>query len=244
MKTNLTRTLSFAEEHLIVLLLAITLGLALLGCKGSPSETEPYITEPTQYRNATFPLAIGNQWAYVDSTLGSDPSHAETNLTVTSITQYKEEGVFGWWQLQYAAPYNLSYELMIVNDSIYERSPLNGLPNPRLEYLPARSLQDTAVFHNTEVFSGIPMIVRVYPYAGTFATPAGNFDSVFVYDIRNDDPNYSNDTLNYKFGWKKLLTYFRPHTGILGSDYFLSTGPDATYRLQEKSRLVYYSIIK
>jgi hypothetical protein len=200
-------------------------GLLLYSCKNNPTEPNLHIQTPTKYQNSTLPMFINNKWAYVDSNYNDHGSLIETFLDVQTISEYKIENNKDWWILNFD---NGSTEnIRIKNDSVYFQSKDIGLPNPQLEYLPSQSIKDTAKFNHILPYNNDTYYqVKVYRYKGKFETPAGSFDSVYVYESNQ-----------FSF---RVLEYFKPQIGLLGTDR-LSIYNNKLY---EKSRLIYYKLIK
>jgi hypothetical protein len=201
--------------------------LALLGslssCKEeatAPMPQLPAIVDwgvqgPRALEHFTLPLQGNNQWVYVDSSFNTATLRVET---VTHVAT--EDGIFRY-QMSNTEPFGVNVLFLFLyvrNDTVFCINP-NALHagGAGIMYLPGHSSQDTATF----LFPG-PVPMRVYPLGHTLATPAGVFDSVFVYDARA--------TIG-------LVQYFRPGVGVLETKL---VDPGDTSKVYVHSRLAYY----
>ncbi len=205
---------------------ALMLSLATLifatfisACNHEPTRPHVYYDDPGTYRNSTFPLFNGNKWVYIDSNYAvQQRSNAFVRLNIMSIVGYTEDNGLGSWEVnQSSLAQNINYT--IKDDTVYvnDSKRNSALLNPRIAFLPPAQIQDTIWI--TGPYSDTKS--KVYPLGHTYTTPAGTFDSVYVYEF--DVDYYGN----------KVLTYFRPSIGILcvespGSQY-VSRSVLATY---------------
>ena len=215
---------SFAITLNSCLILAAVVGISILhtSCENKPTAPTPHYDEPTSYRHSTLPLAVGNQWSFVDSSYWiSSPTNAAALIRLTSITSYTEENNSGMWCTSDSRGgpgprYSISGDTVFVDDS-----QLNGaLLNPRVAFLPPSAVHDTVTIAGPFPYT----ITKVYPLGHTLTTPAGTFDSVYVYELD-------------QFGTQ--LTYFRPSIGVI---FQVSHPTDSTYVL--KSVLASYVLVK
>lgn len=191
------RSTFWSSNHSLSMRAMILFASALVACFSNSCNREsnsvqPPETPPSEFRNATFPLAVGNQWAYADSVL-SEPTSA--TLLTNTISGYSS----GWWNVDISL--GGSFSLSSRNDTILFLSP--GAPQPWIQYIPNPPLGDTVVF-----WRGDSQPVRVYSLAQPVTTPAGTFDSCAVYET------YTAPHLN------RFLTYFRPRIGVIAWEVY------------------------
>ena len=185
---------------------ALSLGTLLIlvivsACNHEPTSPAP-VYDPGTYKTSTYPLFNGNQWVYVDSSYDSQQrSRAFVRLSLTSIVKYTEDNTQASWEINqsYIAG---DFTYAVENDTVYVNDwKRNGaLLNPRIAFLPSGAVQDTVLINGPYPDTK----TKVYPLGHTYTTPAGTFDSVFVYE------NNAN-----RIESEKTLTYFRPSVGIL-----------------------------
>jgi hypothetical protein len=200
------------------LLLMLVFFLSLSSCKKEPTAPYHYYADPGSYKHGTFPLATGNQWAYIDSNYTiTVPSNPFVRIRIASIVSYNEfDNEPTWKYTDINGQPNISYT--ISNDTVYVNdSPDNGaLLNPRIAFLPPTAIHDTVRIIGPYSWS----TTKIYSLGHTFTTPAGAFDSVYVYEVGNNGVT---------------LTYFRPEIGVLctawrsGDGSYLSTSTLVSY---------------
>ena len=98
-----------------------------------------------------------------------------------------------------------SGEYSVSNDTVYiEDEWVNSvLINPRIAFLPSYVIHDSAKVPGPWPSS----LTKVYPYNRDVITPAGTFDSVFVYEY------------DQELGLRNL-TYFRPGIGVISTEVY------------------------
>jgi len=171
------------------------------GCKHETVGPELY-SEPSQYRHAIFPLSTGNRWSYTDSM--SVQSYPPI-IYLGSITGYAGETEQGGWMVSNIRGQGSSGEYFIARDTVYAlyRSSDGHLLGPQIEFLPPSSILDTAFISGTYSWSK----TKVYPLGSIVSTPAGDFDSIYVYEFEN--PNGT-----------RIMTYFRPGIGVVMAETY------------------------
>ncbi len=105
-----------------------------------------------------------------------------------------------------------SGQYSISNDTVYLYTWFNGaLLNPRIAFLPVAVIADTATYVVPWPWSQ----TKVYSLGRSMATPAGNFDSVYVYEC---DLSFN----------ERYLTYFKPGVGVISTESYAPTLIDRT----------------
>jgi hypothetical protein len=199
MSTRSNAVISVHKTNLPPILLSAFVAIIIFSsCQKEPTAPYHYYPEPSEYRHSTFPLAVGNQWAYTDSNY-TLPSHSNAFArirlsSIASYTQVNNQAV--WMFTDINGKPDISYS--IANDTIYvDDSPTNGaLLNPRIAYLPASAIQDTVRITGPYSWT----VTKIYPLRHSLTTPAGTFDSVYVYEL---DLNVT------------TLTFYRPSIGVI-----------------------------
>ena len=180
------------SKRVLVLSIVTVVACFSNSCNRESNPAQPLETPPGELRNATFPLAVGNQWAYADSVL-SEPTSA--TLLTNTISGYAS----GWWNVDISL--GGSFSLSSRNDTILFLDP--GAPQPWIQYIPNPPLGDTVV-----IWRGGSLPVRVYSLDQPVTTPAGIFDSCAVYET------YTAPHLN------RFVTYFRPRIGAIAWEVY------------------------
>jgi hypothetical protein len=192
--------------------LIVAMFFILSSCKEQLTNPQ-YYPEPIEYRYSTFPLFTNNQWVYVDTNFSLDQSVFRADIYLSSINYYTGESNHGKWRFTTTdGVYNSSYVLYsISNDTIFIEDTWNNsqLLNPRIAFLPSSSIHDTVTIQGPYPST----ITKVYALNHSFATPAGIFDSVYVYSINVPDSNY---------------IYFRPGIGVIYEETIFNKKP--TYK--------------
>jgi hypothetical protein len=147
------------------------------GCKDTgTSITTP--AEPTEFRQALIPLAVGNQWTYVDSLFTGSTVSVDTYTVLVSSFRFESGKV--WWQLQERRPsstINL-VEIAARNDSIFSLQYNFQFPVSSLDYIPPPAT-DTLRFYS--LLGGDVVLQKSVWLNGVYAVPAGSFDSCAVF---------------------------------------------------------------
>ena len=145
-----------------------------------------------------------NQWAYVDSVYTL--LVPEGQLRIESIESYTGESEHGSWICNNINPFGTgSVKYSISNDTVFIDDGWTNpaVLNPRVAFLPSGVVHDTM---------NIPIPfsagLKVYPLGNDMLTPAGRFDSVYVYE--NDGGN-----------GERALTYFRSGVGVIFEEVYL-----------------------
>ncbi|MHB1049068.1 MAG: hypothetical protein ACYC09_03230 [Bacteroidota bacterium] len=163
-------------------LLSIVLSLLSSSCKENATEAIPYYEEKIFYSNTTMPLAVGNTWAYADSTFISftkDSMYIKTDLVVTKIVGYREINGIGRWQ--YGYDNNDAFcEYYVLNDTIYvhQLSPNGTFLKTRIAFLPSNNEISTRTFQGPYPNTS----TKVFRLTEDILTPAGTFKNIFVYE--------------------------------------------------------------
>lgn len=158
-------------------LYSIAILLVFGGCKSDISSVNP-TDEPMEFRQALFPLAVGNEWTYIDSLFTGDSVSIDTYTIVVSGFRFENGKV--WWQLQkrsHSSTFNL-VELTARNDSIFSLQYNFQNPVSSLEYIPP-STTDTLRFYS--LIGGDAIVQKTVWLNGKYVTPAGSFDSCAVF---------------------------------------------------------------
>ena len=198
-------------------LIIISFVLLINSCKNNPTEPSQYAAPPQYDVNGTMPLSINNYWTYVDSNMERD-NILITSKTTETITNFSRGDGMDWWTLSYDDGTELYFSN--VADFIYMKSGKIGIPNQEIEYIPPEEIKDTLLFYQAIPYNETPTRVKVYLYKGEFKTPAGTFDSVYVYD-------------SYELE-NRTIKYFKPKLGLLETDI---------YSYQDSSKIIYKSIL-
>jgi hypothetical protein len=151
--------------------------LPIGGCKenGASVTTPP---EPMEFRQALIPLAVGNEWTYVDSLFSGETVSVETYTVLVSSFRY--DNARAWWQLQErraSSTINLM-EIAARNDSIFSLQYNFQSPVSSLDYIPP-SPTDTLHFYS--LVGGDVIVTKTVWLNGTYSVPAGVFDSCAVF---------------------------------------------------------------
>lgn len=124
-------------------ILLFVLAAALLGACLDPEPDR----EPTQYRDAFFPMAVGNSWTYHDTLIVPDAS-GDTSLNDTlssvvrlEITRYRIDSTGAtWWTFATSSTFltpgalrSSAFELMQRGDTVYQR--LGGERAPSIAFI-------------------------------------------------------------------------------------------------------------
>lgn len=216
------RSLFWSSNHSLSVRVLVLSAVALVACFSNSCNHEsnpvqPPETPPSELRNATFPLALGNQWAYADSVL-SEPISA--TLLTNTISGYSS----GWWNVEISL--GGSFSLSSRNDTILFLSP--GAPQPWIQYIPNPPLGDTVLIWRGYSQSEL-LPVRVYSLGQPVITPAGTFDSCAVYE------SYTAPHLN------RLVTYFRPRIGVISWEIY---SLQDTLQVIQRTKLVFLRLSK
>jgi hypothetical protein len=187
-------------------------------CKHESNPIQPLETAPDEFRNSTFPLAIGNQWAYVDSFFNEPIGPI---LTTMEITAYAA----GWWNIDESP--GGSFGLKSRNDTILYVGPDES--SPTVKYIPNPSMGDTIVIKCSSY--GSPYPVRVYSLAHSVTTPAGTFDSCAAYEW-------------YLTPRVKYVNYFRPRTGLIAWETYITYEGEDTLRIYQRAKLVFVKLTR
>jgi len=163
-----------------LLLSSVVISVVVGGCKTrSTSVTIP--PEPTEYRQALIPLAVGNEWTYTDSLFSSDSVSVETYTLAVSGFRFENDKV--WWQLQERRPSSTIdlVEISARNDSIFSLQYNFHIPVSSLDYIPPPA---TDTLHFTSLLGGDVLLQKAVWLNGPYYVPAGIFDSCAVYFSR------------------------------------------------------------
>ena len=181
-----------------------------VSCEHNAVAPAVFHSQPSQYRHATFPLAVSNQWAYADTTFDfptSDP--LAERLIMASIDSYAGQTDHGGWNFSNIGGLQggPNGQYSISGDTVYAYQWYNGaFINPRIAFLPPAVIVDTVTFAGPWTWSK----TNVYSLGHNFVTPAGNFDSVYVYDCE----------LSYG---ERYVTYLRPGIGVICAEHYGNT---------------------
>jgi hypothetical protein len=223
-------TLAWSCVERITLFGAIIL---MTSCNHNSVAPPTYYPQPTIFRHSTFPLAISNQWVYADSSFEfGGPNPILVQLIMANIGDYSGRTDHGGWNFNnipglQGGP---TGQYSISNDTVYLYTWFNGaLLNPRIAFLPAAALTDTVTFIGPWTWSQ----TKAYALGHNMVTPAGNFDSVYVYECDPDNI-------------ERYLTYFRPGIGVICSETYSATslGSGSTAFLSDRSVLIAYDLVK
>jgi len=175
---------------------------------------------PRTLEQGTLPLQGENTWVYVDSIDGQ--AHVRE---VKVVHVALEDGIYRYQMTEtepagyILAPYDYVY---MRNDTVFLVNPNTWTQGtPVILYLPATPIADTVVLQRSTYW-----VTRVYSLGHNLTTPAGTFDSVYVYD----------DVFSPAGQHYPSVQYFRPGIGLLE----LSAGDTAGYSgIAVHSRLIY-----
>ncbi|HUI63659.1 MAG TPA: hypothetical protein VL126_02370 [Bacteroidota bacterium] len=231
-----TTLLSLSRSRLSVAWMLVLVGLANSCNERATPPVSPgpqiinFSQAPASYEQGTIPVQIGNQWVYVDSEAG----HSSLARIQEVIGIAFEDGVFRF-QLSHASAqttwifWGFQYNY-IRNDTVFFVNPNSWTSNRiGIEYLPSIG-NKVAVKYPASPLGSLDSTI-VYPLGHSLATPAGVFDSVYVYDTMFGV--YSSST---PLG-PRVLQYFRPGVGLL--DAKVVDPIDSSLVLVE-SRLIYF----
>lgn len=185
--------------------------LIIGGCKQDITSVNPPI-EPTEFRKALFPLAVGNKWTYTDSLFSGGSVSAETYTIVVSGFRFENGKV--WWQLlerRSSSTIDL-VELMARNDSIFSLQYNFQYPVSSLEYIPPPTTKDTLRFYS--LLGGDVIIQKSVWLNGPYVVPAGSFDSCAVFfsmatpggfiEVLKPKIGIIQKEINYERAWRKI----------------------------------------
>lgn len=145
------------------------------------SQAQLGIPEPTDYRNALYPFAVGNSWTYAESTVFLTGTRVDT--FERSIFHFQWENSQPQWIFDNAEVFTQH------GDSIFLIQPTRwpGKNVLTLEYLRPSS-KDTATFSSSTAGGDVAFIKTAVLLKDVFSTPCGEFDSciVFHYDVFDD----------------------------------------------------------
>jgi len=134
--------------------------------------------EPTEFRHAFYPMAVGNSWVYADTSQTlSGPVYS---VHTVRITGWHRDSLGVWWNFESNKQgTSISYELMEKNDSIFTLQygfTVDHHPFAALEYLYPHSA-DTTFY--TAFIGGDAMITKAAVIdLVTYRTPSGNYKGV------------------------------------------------------------------
>ena len=190
------------------------------GCKDNNNSVIP-IPEPTEFRQAFFPLAVGNTWNYTDSLFLGDSVSVETYTL--SVSSFRKENEKVWWQLEKRyALWTQHIEFTERNDSLFILESNFGNPVSSLEYIPP-SVSDTLVFFS--LFGGDVVLQKFVWQNGPYIVPAGTFDSCAVFFSRVTPDG--------------LTEVLKPKVGIIQKDI-----QDSFYPFRRKTILTDYHLME
>ncbi len=160
----------------------------LASCK---EQTTQPVQEPSEFRHALMPLAVGNSWTYKVRPAGSDGTlwYADSQAVVGVR---EDHGVY-WWAIG-----STDYEMSIQNARVWTRS---HAASAECHWIPNPSPGDTAYIVWQDV-GGLPGTVAVHTLSYSVQVPAGIFDSCAVYECHDTVGNL------YRF-------IFRPGVGVV-----------------------------
>ncbi len=210
----------------------ILLGASIIttSCNHNNLEPPTYYPEPSTYRHSTFPLSTSNQWVYADTSfLTVGPDTIWTRLSMAGITGYGGQSSHGGWNFNNIGGLQGGPEgqYSISNDTVYLYTWYNGaFLNPRIAFLPASVITDTVTIVGPWTWTE----TSVYSLGRSLVTPAGSFDSVYVYECI---PGQS----------ERYLTYFRPGSGVICCETYYA-GPSDAFVLSDRSVLIAYDLVK
>jgi hypothetical protein len=163
-------------------------------CKDSVQLFQP-IPEPTEFRSAILPLAIGNSWTYVDSSNSYGyPSRTDT------VTRFRVENGIVWWTINYQMAEYAD------KDGVVMFLPYRGQAYTRFITTPQPG--DTVLL-DWQLPTGSQ--VRAYASGGVITVPAGSFDSCTVYE--------------YEDYWGHSWYFFKPGIGMVYSEMISNSSP-------------------
>jgi hypothetical protein len=158
--------------------------IPVCSCKDSVQLFQP-IPEPTEFRNAVLPLAIGNSWKYVDSS-----NSFGYPLRTDTVTRFRVDHGTVWWTINYQMAECAD------KDGVAMFLPYRGQAYTR--FIPTPASGDTVLL-DWQLPTGSQ--VRAYASVKTMTVPAGTFDSCTVYE--------------YEGYWGHTWYYFKPGIGMI-----------------------------
>ena len=163
-----------------------TILLIASGCKNNSTSVNPPV-EPTEFRQALIPLALGNEWIYTDSLFTADSVSVETYTL--AVSSYRIDLGKVWWQLQERRPtYTTLVEIAAQNDSIFSLQHNFQWPVVSLDYIPP-SATDTLWFYS--LHGGDVGLEKSVWLNGQYIVPAGSFDSCAIFFSRPTPDGYT-----------------------------------------------------
>ena len=187
-------------KHLVIIAL-ILVGFA---CKKDNSVVPVPDPEPTEFRHAFYPLAVGNTWLYTDTTeTFAGPVYGTDTLKITS---WRRDSLGVWWKFRWIKlGVENTYELMERNDSVFTlQFPFRVQHSAfaALEYLYPASGDTTffTAFVGGDATITKAAVINLLPYR----TPAGNFKG----------------SVEFSSGQLNTVQVFYRGLGFIGSDEF------------------------
>ena len=208
----------------------IFLCLDLSSCKkdsptvSSTSDT----TEPLGFREAFYPMAVGNSWTYIDSTITD--SQTTVSVYTDTIIGYHNY-IFGtdWKFLRRSGGKAIGgYSLIEINDRIYQIQYSWTSPILALQYFDSVG-QDSVPFHS--YIGGDAGLEKLFVRVkGTYATPASEFADCII--------------VKYSLMETDRADIFCPHIGIVGRENTDFNLEHSKLESMEHARLLRYHLVK
>lgn len=162
------------------------LPLVLAGCLSSESESRCPEPEcgPLEFRDAFFPMAVGNSWTFTDS-LFTDSGTAVGGYVRSVLSYQTDTSGTTWWE--FTLPPEPYYGFFTQrNDTVFQEiGTSSGQWLPVLRYIPPPG-PDT-VYFTTPIDDDVPTETSVVPIAGLYSTPAGSFADCASYRTTSRD---------------------------------------------------------
>lgn len=213
-----------------VVLISGLVAVLLAGCTQAEGESRCPESEcgPFEFRDAFFPMAVGNTWTFVDS-LFTDSGVTVQGYTRSISSRQTDSSGTTWWHFL-LPPQPFFGPFMQRNDTVFqiimtrsgaELSALRFIPPPR---------PDTTFF-TTPIDDDVPTQTSVVPIPGSYSTSAGEFQDCASYHLAG--------TSDYE----AVHTLICAGVGPVSHDLYDSGSPGipASHR---KLRLVSYTLIR
>jgi hypothetical protein len=209
---------------------AIFLSLDLTSCKkNSPTDSGiSDTTEPLGFREAFYPMAVGNSWTYADSIFTD--SLATVSVYTDTIIGYHNYTFGTEWKFSRRSDGMTitNYSLIEINDTVYN---FQNNWNARIEVPKYFNLfgRDSAIF--SSVIGGDAVIYELLLRSqGPYTTPASVFTNCLF--------------LEYSIIEEDFIEVLCPKIGLVGKDVTLFNVAHDQIKSMEHTRLLRYHLVK
>jgi hypothetical protein len=166
---------------LVVVVLAASLSACMVF--QNPQDNDP---EPPAPNSPFFPLSMGNQWVYAETTfIASDTAVSSYSNTIISSRQ---DSLGTWWGYQYSwSPTPSKYEWMSRNDTVFGHWKNGNTEWTTILYVPPPPPGQVVLFPFRTPLNDYYVTRSAKRLEGAYATPAGIFADCVSYSLGADD---------------------------------------------------------